>query len=92
MKKGFRESGLKINRYLAKLNEWTEDEIKKRAEKLSEVALKIWGDLSGTIHTDNSGHTATLRYAQASLRLASYVRKTLGEMTAINRRSQKNAN
>jgi len=50
------------------------------------------GDLSGTIHTDNSGHTATLRYAQASLRLASYVRKTLGEMTAINRRSQKNAN
>jgi len=43
MKKGFRESGLKINRYLAKLNEWTEDEIKKRAEKLSESALKIWG-------------------------------------------------
>jgi len=43
MKKGFRESGLKINRYLAKLNEWTEDEIKKRAEKLSEFALKIWG-------------------------------------------------
>jgi len=43
MEKGFRENGLKINRYLAKLNEWTEDKIKKRAEKLSEFALKIWG-------------------------------------------------
>jgi hypothetical protein len=42
MKKGFRESGLKINRDLAMLDEWTEDEIKKRAENLSEVALKIW--------------------------------------------------
>lgn len=42
MKKGFKDSGLKINRDLATLDKWTEDEIKKRAEKLSEIALKIW--------------------------------------------------
>jgi len=42
MKKGFRESGLRINRDLSMLDEWTEDQIKKRSEKLAEVALNIW--------------------------------------------------
>lgn len=42
MEMGFRDSGLKINRDLAALDRWTEYEIKKRAEKLSEIALKIW--------------------------------------------------
>jgi len=42
MEKGFKESGLRINRDLAKLNKWTEEEIIKRAENLAGVALKIW--------------------------------------------------
>ena len=42
MDKGFRQSGLKINRDLAKLDKWTEDEIRKRADELSNLALRIW--------------------------------------------------
>ncbi|MGB3346525.1 MAG: DUF262 domain-containing HNH endonuclease family protein [Candidatus Humimicrobiia bacterium] len=42
MEKGFQDSGLRLNRDLAKLSKWTEEEIKERAEKLSKKALKIW--------------------------------------------------
>lgn len=42
MEKGFKDSGLRLNRELAKLNKWTEEEIKKRSKKLSKIALKIW--------------------------------------------------
>lgn len=42
MEKGFKDSGLRLNRELAKLNKWTEEEIKKRSTKLSKIALKIW--------------------------------------------------
>jgi len=42
MEKGFKESGLKINRDLANLDKWEERQIIKRAESLSTVALKIW--------------------------------------------------
>ena len=43
MKKGFKESGLRLNRELAKLNKWDEEEMKRRANKLSKVAGDIWG-------------------------------------------------
>jgi uncharacterized protein with ParB-like and HNH nuclease domain/predicted transport protein len=39
---GFRESPLKLNRSLAKLEEWNEDEIKRRAEELAFLAARIW--------------------------------------------------
>lgn len=42
MNGGFRNSGLKINRDLAELDNWNEDKIKERAEKLSNIALEIW--------------------------------------------------
>lgn len=42
MKKGFKESGLRLNRELAKLNKWDEEEIKRRAKKLSKIAADIW--------------------------------------------------
>jgi len=42
MEKGFKDSGLRLNRELAKLNKWTEEEIKKRSKELSKIALKIW--------------------------------------------------
>lgn len=43
MKKGFKESGLRLNRELAKLNKWDEEEFKRRAKKLSKIAADIWG-------------------------------------------------
>jgi uncharacterized protein with ParB-like and HNH nuclease domain len=39
---GFRNSRLRLNSDLAKLNTWNEEEIKRRAERLSKVALEIW--------------------------------------------------
>lgn len=42
MSKGFKDSGLKINRDLEKLSTWTEKEIKGRAEALSKIAMKIF--------------------------------------------------
>lgn len=42
MEKGFKESGLKINRDLANLDKWGEQQIIKRAESLSTIAMKIW--------------------------------------------------
>ena len=42
MEKGFKDSGLQLNRGLAKLENWTEKEIVDRAEELSAIALEIW--------------------------------------------------
>lgn len=39
---GFKESPLRLNQYLAKIETWNENEILKRAEILAEIALKIW--------------------------------------------------
>lgn len=42
MPKGFKDSSLRLNKVLAELNHWGEEEIKNRADKLSELAVKIW--------------------------------------------------
>ncbi len=42
MEKGFKESRLRLNKYLSEIDEWNEDTIKVRAEKLFSVAAKIW--------------------------------------------------
>jgi len=42
MEKGFKDSGLQLNRGLAKLEKWTEKEIIDRAEELSKIGLEIW--------------------------------------------------
>jgi uncharacterized protein with ParB-like and HNH nuclease domain/predicted transport protein len=42
IKGGFRESPLRLNQYLARLNQWNEQEIEKRAGLLADLALKIW--------------------------------------------------
>lgn len=39
---GFRESPLKLNTGLGQLDEWNEDTIKARAEKLADMALEVW--------------------------------------------------
>jgi len=43
MKKGFKDSGLQLNRDLAKLERWTKEEILDRATELSRIGLEIWG-------------------------------------------------
>ena len=42
IKGGFRDSPLRLNQYLAKLDHWNEEEIQKRAELLADLALQIW--------------------------------------------------
>lgn len=42
MEKGFKDSRLRLNKYLTEINEWNEDTIKERANKLFETASNIW--------------------------------------------------
>jgi len=42
MEKGFKQSGLRINLSLGKLDRWAEQEIVDRAKQRASVALKIW--------------------------------------------------
>jgi uncharacterized protein with ParB-like and HNH nuclease domain/predicted transport protein len=42
IKGGFRDSHLRLNQYLAKLDHWNEQEIQQRAELLADLALQIW--------------------------------------------------
>lgn len=39
---GFKESPLKLNAGLGQLDQWNEDAIKARAEKLADLATKVW--------------------------------------------------
>ena len=40
---GFKESPLKLNQGLGVLDYWNEDTIRQRAERLSAIALEVWG-------------------------------------------------
>ena len=42
IKGGFSDSPIRLNKRLAGLEKWDEDEIKKRADELADLALKIW--------------------------------------------------
>lgn len=42
MEGGFVDSPIRLNRSLAKLEHWNEEEIQKRAQTLAELALQIW--------------------------------------------------
>lgn len=42
MKGGFADSPIRLNRHLATIDYWNESEIVKRAEQLSDLAIKIW--------------------------------------------------
>jgi uncharacterized protein with ParB-like and HNH nuclease domain/predicted transport protein len=42
MKGGFRDSPLRLNRYLAQLEHWNEQQIERRAEQLADQALQVW--------------------------------------------------
>jgi len=39
---GFKDSHLRLNNYLATLDYWNETEIKKRAQQLADLAVKVW--------------------------------------------------
>ena len=42
MKGGFKESPLKLNAGLGQIDDWNEDEIQKRADRLADGALEVW--------------------------------------------------
>lgn len=42
MEGGFKDSPLRLNKGLGQLETWNADEIEKRAERLAEIALKVW--------------------------------------------------
>lgn len=56
MEKGFKDSRLKLNKYLASIDEWNEKNINIRAEQLFKVASNIWIYPSSTysIEDENS--------------------------------------
>ena len=39
---GFRESALRLNKYVVSQNSWSEDQINERATQLGEIAIKAW--------------------------------------------------
>ena len=41
-KKIYQESNVSLNKYFQNVDVWNEDSIKKRAEKLADIAVKIW--------------------------------------------------
>lgn len=42
MENGFKESGLRLNQYIAKFDKWGEEELEERKKELSKLAKKIW--------------------------------------------------
>ena len=42
MENGFIQSGLRLNQYITKFDQWTEKELEARSEHLTKVALSIW--------------------------------------------------
>lgn len=61
MDDGFSNSGLRLNRYIATFDKWTEDELKARNGKLSEMALKIWPyPATSFVPPVNEGDTSSL--------------------------------
>lgn len=61
MNDGFNNSGLRHNRYIATFDKWTEDELKARNGKLSEMALKIWPyRATSFVPPVNEGDTSSL--------------------------------
>ncbi|MDD4697634.1 MAG: DUF262 domain-containing protein [Fermentimonas sp.] len=42
MKYGYKESGLRLNKYVAEQNTWTEKELKDRSEIIKKLSLELW--------------------------------------------------
>lgn len=42
MEKGFKDSHLRLNDDIAKLEHWNEEEIQNRAQRLADLAVKVW--------------------------------------------------
>ena len=42
MENGFKESGLRMNHYIAQFSKWTEEELEQRKQELSRMAKTIW--------------------------------------------------
>ena len=42
MENGFKQSGLRLNHYIAQFDKWSEEELEKRKQELSRLAKTIW--------------------------------------------------
>ena len=42
MENGFKQSGLRLNQYIAKFDKWNEEELEKRKQTLTQMAKTIW--------------------------------------------------
>jgi len=61
MPKGFKESHLKLNHYVATCDKWTEEELIERNSQLTTLALKVWpGLISSFVPTHKEGNTFSL--------------------------------
>ncbi len=61
MPKGFKESHLKLNHYVANCDKWTEEELIERNNQLTTLALKIWPTfVSSFVPVHKEGNTFAL--------------------------------
>ncbi|HJJ30372.1 MAG TPA: DUF4268 domain-containing protein [Methanocorpusculum sp.] len=61
MPKGFKESHLKLNHYVANCDKWTEEELIERNGQLTTLALKVWpGLISSFVPAQKEGNTFSL--------------------------------
>lgn len=61
MPKGFKDSHLKLNHYIANCDTWTEDELVERNEQLTDLALKVWPTyVSSFVPDTKEGNTISL--------------------------------
>ncbi len=58
------ESNFRLNRYFANLSKWDEEAIRKRADSLAQIALKIW-PYFGEAQTDSNLTAHDMRVAEA---------------------------
>ncbi len=64
MEGGFKESPLRLNKGLGKLDTWNEETIKQRAEELANKAVQVWRLPAGNVLDDNGteGSNAIYEY------------------------------
>lgn len=79
MKGGFRDSPIRLNRYLANLEVWNGDEIKKRAADIVKLSVEIWNYPYVDTETINKYIVAVEKLAKTSYSLEDHPYLRQGE-------------
>ncbi len=67
MEGGFKESPLRLNKGIGKLDTWNEETIKQRAEELANKAMQVWRLPAGNVLDDNGTEGSNAIYENRSV-------------------------